>query len=92
MTDERERFNEKIAGKKKISVDYDEMVSFVSKRTEFIKFKGIPFETSRRSRSISGTQGKGSNPVFVTNGQEYILISEPDFKMATRNSSNTDYA
>ena len=83
MQDERQRFNEAVNGLNEISVEKEEMITFVANRTTFIKFKGIKFTTSRRNTN-NGFQGPGSNPVFVTNGKEYILISERDFREALR--------
>lgn len=88
MQDEKQKFDETVKGLKKISVEYEEMITFVANRTGYIKFKGIPFITSRRN-PVNGYQGPGKNPVFVTNGEEYILISKDDFRDAIRANGST---
>jgi len=87
MSDERTRYNEFIRGLRKITVEYEEMLTFVSNSSGNEKFKGVAFETSRRAKNIQGTQGKGTNPVVVINGECYIEISEQDFNEAKRVSS-----
>ena len=82
MNDERARYNEMISGLKRISVEYEEMLTFVSNSTGYSKFKGVDFETSRKAKSVQGTQGKGTNPVVVTDGDRYIEISNRDFNDA----------
>ena len=90
MNDERTRYLSFIQGKKKKILEYEEMLTFVSNRTAEAKFRSVDFETSRRAKNVGGTTGKGSNPVVVIKGDQYIEISERDFAEA-RNSFNPNH-
>ena len=87
MNDERTRYLSFIQGKKRKILDYEEMLTFVSNRTAEAKFRGVSFETSRRAKNAGGATGKGSNPVVVIKGDQYIEISERDFAEANNSYS-----
>jgi len=84
MIDEKTRYDEAISGLRKRIVEIYELHSFISNSNECIKFKGVDFQTSRRSQAPGGTQRPGTNPVVVINRElgEYIAISESDYNDA----------